>query len=149
MSILFIMDPLSTTADAVGIAGVALHYVRLLKDDIEKMVDAPTAIISLQDKLRSVDQALTSLQAVSEPQWESLGETILSQSKSAITLCKESCDKFRAPLARWTRHSDDGKLSWQDRAVVGIFRQGQVRSMSDQLQSCKITLTSVVSIATL
>lgn len=60
------MDPLSVTASVVSIAGVALHYVRLLKDDVEKIVDAPTAIESLKDNLHSIDQALASLQAVSD-----------------------------------------------------------------------------------
>lgn len=143
------MDPLSVTASVVSIAGVALHYVRLLKDDVEKIVDAPTAIESLKDNLHSIDQALASLQAVSDTQWKSLGETVLRQSESAMTLCKESCDKFRTSLVRWTRHSGDGKLSWQDRAMVGIFKQGQIKSISGQIESCKMTLTSVVTIATL
>jgi hypothetical protein len=56
---------------------------------------------------------------------------------------------FRANLQRWTSHSEDGRLSWQDRAKVGFFKQSQIRSMSQQLQSCKITINSVVSIATL
>jgi hypothetical protein len=145
----FKMDPLSITAGVIGIAAPTLHCVRLLLDDLQKIADAPEAVKSLREELLSVDQALTSLQAVSDPQWRSLGEAVVSQSKAAITSCGESCDKFRAALGRWTRHSNDGKLSWQDRAVVGIFKQGYVKSMSEQLQNCKITLTSVASIATL
>ncbi|KAK4206107.1 hypothetical protein QBC37DRAFT_257913, partial [Rhypophila decipiens] len=36
-----------------------------------------------------------------------------------------------------------------DRATLGVFRQGHIKSMSEQLQNCNITLTSVASIATL
>lgn len=74
---------------------------------------------------------------------------MVSQAKAAITSCKESCDKFRTALGRWTRHSNDGKLSWQDRAMVGVFKQGHVKSMSEQLQSCEATLALVVGVATL
>lgn len=145
----FAMDPFSIVAGSVGIAAPALHGVHLLLGDIQKIIDAPDAVKSLKDELLGVDQALRSLQAVSDPQWESFGETVVSQSKTATTSCKESCDKFRAALGRWTRHSNDGKLSWQDRAMVGVFKQSHIQSMSEQLQKCKTSLTAVVSIATL
>jgi hypothetical protein len=113
------------------------------------IADAPETLKSLENDLLSVDQALASLQAVSDAQWKSLGETVVSQSKAATTTCKESCDRFRTALSRWTRHSEDGKLSLRDRAMVGFIKQGYVKSMSEQLQQCKLTLTSVVCIATL
>jgi hypothetical protein len=143
------MDPFSVAAGVVGITAPTLHYVRLLMEDIQKMVDAPSAVKSLNEDLLTIDAALTSLQAVSDQQWVSLGETVMRQSQSAMTLCKDSCGKFRSDLGRWTRHSSDGKLSWQDRATVGVFKQGQMRSMSEQLQNCRTVLTLVVTIATL
>lgn len=143
------MDPLSITAAVVGITAPTVHCIRLLLDDLQKIVDAPEALKSLKTDLLSVDQALTSLQAVSDAQWQSLGDAVVVQSKTATTSCKGSCDRFRAALGRWTRHSDDGKLSLQDRAMVGFLKQGYVKSMSEQLQHCKITLTSVVCTATL
>jgi hypothetical protein len=133
----------------VGIAAPAAHYVHLLLDDLQNIVDAPETIKSLKNDLLSMDQALTSLQGVSDAQWELLGESVVTQSKAATTSCAESCDKFRTALSRWTRHSEDGKLSLRDRAMVGFFKQGYAKSMSEQLQNCKITLTSVVGIATL
>ncbi len=143
------MDPLSVTAAVVGITAPAVHCIHLLLGDLQKIVDAPETLKSLKEDLLSVDQALTSLQTVSDPQWKSLGETVVSHSKAATTTCKESCDSFRAALSRWTRHSEAGKLSLRDRAMVGFFKQGYVKTMSEQLQQCKLTLTSVVCIATL
>lgn len=143
------MDPLSVTAAVVGIAAPTAHGIRLLIEDIRKIVDAPETLNSLSKDLLSVDQALASLQAVSDAQWKSLGEAVVNQSKATTTACGESCDRFRADLSRWTRHSEDGKLSLRDRAMVGFFKQGCVKSMSEQLQHCKITLTLVVSTATL
>ncbi|KAK4170602.1 hypothetical protein QBC36DRAFT_341567 [Triangularia setosa] len=127
------MDPLSITAATVGITTPAVHCIRLLLEDLQKIVDTPDTFKSLKNDLLLVDQALTSLQA----------------SKTAATSYKESCDRFRIDLSRWTRHSKDGKLALQDRAMVGFFKQGCVKSISEQLQNCKITFTSAVSIATL
>ena len=143
------MDPLSITAAVVGIAAPAVHSIHLLSEDIRKIADAPETLNSLRNDLLSVDQALASLQAVSDAQWKSLGETVVSQSKNATTSCGESCERFRTDLSRWTRHREDGKLCLRDRAMIGFFKQGYVKSMSEQLQHCKITLTSVVCIATL
>ena len=143
------MDPLSIAAGVVGVAVPALHCVRLLVHDLENIINAPDAVKLLKDDLLNINNALTSLQAISEPQWRSLGETVVIQSKAATSSCAESCNNFRTALARWTRHSSDGKLSWQDRAVVGFFKQGQIESMSKQLHNCKADLTSVVSTATL
>lgn len=143
------MDPFSITVGVVGIAAPTLHCVRLLVNDLQKIADAPDSVKTLGEDLRSVELALTSVQAVTRLQWKSLGEAVTSQSQVAMTSCKESCERFKAALSRWTRHSGDGKLSWRDRVVVGFFRQGHIKSMSEQLQNCKMTLTSVASIATL
>lgn len=143
------MDPFSITAGVISIVAPTLHCVRLLVDDLQKIVDAPDTVKALGEDLRSLVLALTSVQAVTDPQWKSLGETVTNQSKAAITSCKDACERFKTALGRWTRHSEDGKLSWRDRAMVGFFRQGHIKSVSEQLQNCKITLTSVASIATL
>ncbi|KAK3690445.1 hypothetical protein B0T22DRAFT_463606 [Podospora appendiculata] len=111
--------------------------------------DALDAVTTLTNDLRSVDLALASVQAVTELQWKSLGEAVTAQSKAAITSCKTSCKRFNTSLDRWTRHSTDGTLSWRDRTSLGVFKQGHIKSMSEQLQNCNVTLTSIASIATL
>lgn len=144
------MDPLSIAAGVVGVVTPALHGLRLLADDIGKIRDVPNVIRDLGKHVAGLEASLVSLQAVSEPQWESLGESVAGQAKAALTLCGDSCDRFRASMASWTRHSDDGDgLSWRDRTVVGFFKQGQIKSMTAQLQSCNIALTAVVAMATL
>jgi hypothetical protein len=143
------MDPFSITAGVVGIVSATLHCVRLLVKDLQNIADAPDAVTALTKDLQSVDLALTSVQAVTESQWKSLGEAVTAQSEASITCCKTSCERFKTSLDRWTRHSTDGTLSWRDRTTLGVFRQGHIRSMSEQLQYCNITLTSVASIATL
>lgn len=143
------MDPLSITAAAVGIAAPTVHCVHLLLEDLQNIVDAPAAIERLKAQLLSVDHALASLQAVTAEQWTYLGDAVLQQSEAAMSACKDACDKFRNKLGRWTRHSDNGELSLQDRVMLGVFKQKHIELMSTQLQQYSITLVSVASIATL
>ncbi|KAL7917625.1 hypothetical protein ACQKWADRAFT_306407 [Trichoderma austrokoningii] len=121
------MDPLSITASIAGIAVPALQCVQHLRNDLEAIMNAPSDIVS----------------------WESLGGAVVTQSTTGLKLCKKLSSKFQAAIDRWTAHSDNGKLSWRDRTMIGLFRQDQIKSTLAQLQNCKMTLTSVVSTATL
>ncbi|PCD20332.1 hypothetical protein AU210_016199 [Fusarium oxysporum f. sp. radicis-cucumerinum] len=143
------MDPLSITAGVVGVAVPALQCAQQLRKTIQAIVDAPSEIALLGEELLTIEQAITSVQEVSGQQWQSLGESVVSQSKTGMSLCRKSCSKFQAAVDHWTRHGEDGKLSWRDRTAIGLFRQDQIKSTSSQLQNCKSTLTSVVSIANL
>lgn len=140
-------DPLSITAGVVGIIVPALHGTRLLLEDLQQLKDAPKTVKRLMEDVRSVDTSLKFLQSMEEREWESLG--VAEESKTVISSCTQACDVFRTDLQRWTKHSEDGKLAWQDRTNVGFFKQGQIKAMSEQLQNCKLTINSVVGIATL
>lgn len=143
------MEPLSIAASVAGVAVPALQCVQHLRNYLQGIANAPRDVISLREDLLTLEQAITSLQNVSDPQWKSLGDAVVIQSKTGMSQCKKSCNKFQTAIGRWTQHSDDGKLSWRDRTMIGLFRQDQINSTSTQLQNCKMTLTSVVSIATL
>lgn len=142
-------DPLTVAASIVGVTVPALHGTRLLLDDLKKLKDAPKTVKRLADDVHSFDVALKLLEGVEERGWKSLGTTIAEQSKTTISSCTQACDIFRTDLQRWTRHSEDGRLAWLDRANVGFFKQGQIKAMSEQLQNCKLVITTLVSIATL
>ncbi|KAF1974571.1 hypothetical protein BU23DRAFT_504989 [Bimuria novae-zelandiae CBS 107.79] len=142
-------DPLSITAAVVGITAPALEGVRLLLNDLQQLKDAPKTVRRLLEDVHSVDAALGLLQSVENREWQLLGPDISKESERTISSCTQACFLFRTDLQRWTRHSDDGKLGWQDRAKVGLFKQGQIKAMSEQLQNCKLTVNSIVSIATL
>jgi hypothetical protein len=142
-------DPLSITAGIVGVTVPALHGARLLLDDLQKINEAPQTVEHLKEDVRSVDMALTSLQKLKDHEWESLGGSVAENSKTTISTCTRACDEFRTSIQRWTKHSGNGRLTWQDRANIGFFQQGRIKTISAQLQNCKVTINSVVSIATL
>ncbi|KAF8867327.1 hypothetical protein BDZ45DRAFT_700253 [Acephala macrosclerotiorum] len=143
------MDPVSITASIVGIIGPALHGTRLLLEDLQQLKDAPKTVTRLVKDVHSVDISLKLLQGVEDREWDLLGVGIAEQSKTTIRSCTQACNLFRADLQRRTRHSEEGKLAWQDRANVGFFKQGQIKAMSEQLSNCKLAINSVVNIATL
>lgn len=142
-------DPLSIAASVVGVAVPALHGTRLLLDELQKLKDAPKTVRRLEEDGHAVKLALTTLQSVEDREWQLLGTTIAMESKTMISTCTKACEQFRANLQHWTRHSEDGKLAMKDRANVGFLKQGQIKEMSEQLQNCKITINSIVSIAIL
>lgn len=142
-------EPLSVAASVVGVAVPALHGIRLLLDDLQKLKDAPKTVKRLEEDVRSVDNALTTLQSVEDQQWQSLGTPVAEGSKKTISSSVKACDQFRNQLQRWTKHSEDGRLTIKDRANLGFFKQGQIKAISEQLQNCKLSVNFVVSIAIL
>lgn len=141
--------PLSIAAGVVGIVVSALHGTRLLLDDLEKLSDAPETVENLKGEVRLVEATIQSFLTITEAQWQVLGTRIVEQSKTTLIACKESCEKFKADLLRWTRHSSDGKLSWKDRARVGFFKQSRIEAMSEQLHRYQGSLNLVAGTATL
>jgi hypothetical protein len=142
-------DPLSATASIVGIAVPALHGIRLLLNDLERIKEAPKTIQRLRDDVRAVEGILDLIQGIDNREWIQLGTAIAGQSEKTIDSCKQACEVFRTDLQRWTNHSNNGTLAWQDRTVVGFFKKDQIKAIAEQLQNCKLTIGNVVSIATL
>jgi len=142
-------DPLSITASVVGIIGPALHGTRLLLQDLQQLKDAPKTVKRLVEDVQSVNTTLELLQSVEEREWDLLGAGIAEQSKTTISSSTQACNIFRSDLQKWTRHSEDGKLAWLDRANIGFFKKEQVKAISEQLQSCKLAINLIVGVATL
>jgi hypothetical protein len=142
-------EPLSIAAGVVGIVVPALHGTRLLLEDLQQLKDAPKTVKRLTDDVHTVHAALELLEGVRDGDWNSLGKSVAEQSEVTISSCTEACNLFRADLLKWTRHSEDGKLAWVDRANVGFFKKDQVKAMSEQLQSCKLAINLIVGVATL
>jgi len=142
-------DPLSITTSAVGIIVPALHGTRLLLEDLQQLKDAPKTVKRLTEDVHSVYTTLELLRGVEDGDWKSLDQNVAEQSKATISSCTQACNLFRADLQKWTRHSEDGKLTWLDRANVGFFKKDQAKAMSEQLQSCKLAINLIIGVATL
>lgn len=142
-------DPLSITASIASITVPALHCLRLFLDDLQKIKDTPEVIADLKNSIHSINLSLISLQSVPENEWEVLGRTVVDGVAAMISTQTKACDILRMDLLRWTSHSQCGKLTLKNRVKVGFLKQDRVKSMSQQLQNCKLSISSVVNIATL
>jgi hypothetical protein len=72
----------------------SLHGARLPLEGIHQIKGAPKVIIGLKDELRFFEVALKSLQAVEQPEWNSLGSIIADQANLALTTCSGACASF-------------------------------------------------------
>ncbi|KAH8758797.1 hypothetical protein BGZ57DRAFT_932395 [Hyaloscypha finlandica] len=132
-------EVLSITASAVGIIVPALHGTRLLLEDLQQLNDAPKTIKRLTDDVQSVHTTLELLQGVEDGDWKSLGQNVAEQSKATIISYTQACNLFRADLQKWTRHSEDGKLTWLDRANVGFCKKDQAKAMYSSVRNSHVT----------
>jgi hypothetical protein len=143
-------DPLSIAAGIAGLAGLALHGIRQLSDDVNNISEAPKVLANLREDLTSVRLSLEALEIIDESHLRTLGTQVYDQIKVAIVKCTSTCDDFHGDLRSWTKRSRiDGKLSWRDRTNVGIFKMRRITVMGQQLQNCRLTLNSVAVTATL
>jgi len=142
-------DPLSITASIVGIIVPALQGTRLLLEDLQQLQDASKTVKRLVDNVDSIKTTLELLQSVEKREWGLLGARVAEKAEATISSSTQACNLFRADLQKWTRHSEDGKLVWWDRANVGLFKKDQVKAMSEQLQSCKLAINLIVGVANL
>jgi hypothetical protein len=143
------MDGVSAAASIVALLVPAAHAARTLLDDINKVLGAPEAITSIAQDIESLKKALAALDTVPPADLDLLGPEVVTEIKSALNLCNQACLKFIADLRRWTKHLDDGKLSWLEKVKVGFFKQKRINALSAQLQNWKITIDQVVSVAIL
>ncbi|KAI1116992.1 hypothetical protein F5Y14DRAFT_448376 [Nemania sp. NC0429] len=139
----------TTVASVASIVVPALHGIRLLLNDLEKVSDAPETVENLKREIRLVEATIDSFSTITEAQWQALGTSIVDQSKTTVIGCQELCKKFNADLLQWMKHSGNGKLSWRDRVLVGFFKQKRIEAMSVQLHSYQGCLNSVASTAIL
>lgn len=142
-------ETLSIAGSIVSITAVAMHGMRLLHDDLQKIKEAPKTIEKLRDDILFAEKAVILLQAVKDIEWESLGGTVADTTKTVVASCGKACEAFRADLQSWTSHSGDGHLSKRDRVNVGFFKQRRIESMSKQLQNCIISINAMTGMATL
>lgn len=142
-------DPLSLASGIAGVVIPALHGMRLLLRDLQDIKDAPKNVQQLKNDLSLVDGALSSLQDIKAEDLDFLGPSVEANVQSTIKVCSTACDEFRADLQRWTRHSQDQKLSWRDRSTIGFWKQDHIKSIQGKLHNCQVNITSVVSTATL
>lgn len=143
-------DPLSMTAGVVGIVTAALQTTALFMANLQRLAEAPAMIESLKQDIAVLTGTLEALAHLESAQWRALGTTVIEQSKATVVSCTLSCDKYMADLQHWTRHSSPSRgVAVRDRLALALWRESQIKTMSEQLQKYRTTLNLVISTASL
>lgn len=126
----------------------ALHITRVLRDDVKRIKDAPQEISDLGIDVDSLADCLELLQSVQQPEWDKLGADAANKTQKAVRSCEDACAGFHTQLKEWTKHSgNDGKLSRRDRFQIEFFEKEQIKAVQRQLQSGKVSLNNVITVA--
>lgn len=137
-----------TVALVVGFVMPALHIIRLLAEDIKKIVGAPKIIQDLRTQLDAVYTSVECLKDIEADQWATLGEKVSNQSRANTEACIKTCNELHGRIRKWTR-SKNGQLSWRQKTVIGLFKEQRIKAEADQLLACKAQLDATVNMATL
>ncbi|KAM5345806.1 hypothetical protein ACJ41O_011667 [Fusarium nematophilum] len=127
----------------VGLSTAALYAIRVLKNDLGTIKDAPQAITDLNTELQNVQYVVESLQAAlgREDRQTATQDVVLNANvEAALKACGDSCTGFHAELKELLKHSSDGKLSKRDRFNFGFLARDRVVAFANALNVCKSTL---------
>lgn len=136
------MGSSNAVVELAGITAAALASVRLILGDIQGLESVPEGFQPVKNNLELLETEFTSLEAISNVQWQSLDEAALLELKAVVMLCTGSCNNSRDFMHHLGQHS----LS--DNAVSSDLRQTQLRSISELIQHCRVTLTFFAASAT-
>ncbi|KAJ5226237.1 hypothetical protein N7468_007462 [Penicillium chermesinum] len=135
-------DPLSVAAGVTGFVTFALHGIRVLLEDLDKIKEAPNNVLELKDELKSVERVVASLESIDDEDWNNMDTNIAVDAKTLIESCTKTCEAFRIKVQHWTRHSLGDKLSVLDRPFIGFFKSSEIDSMQRKLQAYKGSIGS-------
>ena len=140
-------DPLSVTAGVVGIVAFALQSCQLLSRSISDIRDAPKDLQSIRSDLQVVEPLLRQLDV--ELQGNASPLVLSHEIELVVKNCGGACDQFNEALKGWTRHSTAERTTWRDSTIIGLFRQGDIKTLKGHLEVCKNSLSVTLSAASL
>jgi hypothetical protein len=132
-----------------GVSVPALHGLHLLVEDIKKILDAPNAIQDLRHNIEALRTSIACVLGIKQEQWEALGNKVLDQSRATIAYCNKTCDELHRRIRSCTGDQDDGKLSWREQTVIGVFKTRRIEMEVEALKSCRAEMDLTVNMATL
>ena len=145
-------DPLSIAAGILAVTLPAIKGTQRLIDFVTTVKDVPEALENLKSDLVTLNHSLHSLESIEDAQWALLGQSVADQTKNAIGTCTKACETFERNMTGWMASSSQDqsssiKISFKRRLTISYKRQ--IDTLSDHLQTCKMTFVQVVSCATL
>ena len=145
------MDPLSISTGIVGFVGFSLHTARRVKDFIDGIEGAPSAVKALSNDVCALyDVLLEFSNTLNDP---SFRETF-AKSNLLVTLqrplenCANSLEQVTTTIRPFTKATGDPKVSkW--RSVAWTFKEKEIGVLRSQLMAYKSSLDVALSVASL
>jgi hypothetical protein len=142
---------MAEAAVIIGLVAVALHAIRVTKEYVDGVVDAPKAVQSMSSSLESLHGVLSSLlEHMKDPVFEhnEANDGILAILQQPLRLCKEDSGTLTRMLNPFVNHSGKATMGSLSRFAFR-FRKAKINGIRSRLDSSKVDLDAAVNIATL
>lgn len=96
------------------ICAQTLHNIRALQQEIEVISGAPRDIHRLVPDLKSLDNNICDLSAITELQWLRFEPYAMQQTVSTFMGCLKTCRSIDRRVGQWTR-ATKAMISWRDK----------------------------------
>lgn len=140
------------TASIIAVGTLAYQSCKSLNDFIGSFRNAPATLQALRSDLQVFQNLIellqTSLARVGDVDLTAEQLSCLEALESAIKSCQIACGHFADKLAKATSRSDDGHVSFLDRARLH-FGEKDTLLLKSRLGDCKETLDFALAIVTL
>ncbi|KAF8850695.1 hypothetical protein BDZ45DRAFT_731398 [Acephala macrosclerotiorum] len=146
------MEGVAAASAVIGIVVAALHGARVLYEDFEKVVHVDKTLLPIRNDLKALVDVLSSLSVfVNDENTPQVALLVLKQNSVELASdnCQKVCTAFQAKLDEWTKHSNDGKISWRDKIKPGFFGEAEIHEFRTQLLASKGTFMIGLQMATI
>lgn len=148
-----LMEPFSITAGAIGITDAAVssidsarRLINSIREAKDVVSDIATGLENIQYPLASVSRLLQDDDALSVAARQDLKSAGVAE---AVNECGKACESLSKDLKKWTRHSNNAKLSFRDQVEVSIWNKEKIRTYRMRIQSCSVIVGLAVQSAQL
>lgn len=136
------MDPFSVSIAAIGITGTAVNSISSLRDTIAGLKDAQKDVDDIRvqlDNIRSPLETLQSLVSDTDEEMSLVSKQVFAKTRTAdaVNECGKACETFQKKLLKWTKHSDNDKLSLRDQISVALWNRERVRTFRTRVETCQ------------
>lgn len=144
-------DPLSILAAVTGIAGLALHSARRLKEFVDGIQGAPHAVSALSRDLNALYNVLGTLTALLDDvnlNPNPAQATFVPLLQAPLDNCVAALQDITLVIRRFTKPSGTAKITkW--RGFAWNFREREVTALQTILMSYKSSLDIAIAVANL
>lgn len=136
------MDPLSIFSGVVGTVAVALHASRRLYELIDGIANGPTELVAMHRDTNELFHILASLESIvreKESKEDKDISDVIQRLNQPLDNCMETLKALETLIQKSVKPTGELRKSrW--RTFASTFREKELKGLTDQLSSGKLTL---------